>query len=65
MVTEERIRQALAKVAVFASDDPAFLPVFERLEHDLKEMQAQSSALDRARALASGQKEIGFNKAAA
>ena len=65
MVTEERIRRALEKVAIFASDDPALLPIFERLERDLEEMQAHNSALDRARAMAAGQKEIGCSKAAA
>lgn len=51
MVTEERIRKALEKVATFATDDPAFLPVFERLERELAAMLAQNNALDRAKAI--------------
>jgi hypothetical protein len=52
VITEERIRKALEKVAVFAATDPAFLPIFEQLEGDLLAVQSRSSALDRAKVLA-------------
>jgi len=52
LVTEKRIRRALEKVAKLATDDPAFLPVFERLERELAIVQAKNGALDRAKLLA-------------
>lgn len=52
VVTEERIRKALIKVAEWASEDPAFLPSFEQLERDLAELQSKNDALTRAHTLA-------------
>ena len=63
-MTEDRIRKALEKVAVFAADDPAFLPVFQRLEADLAAMQSTCSAHARAKALAV-QSAVGASKFAA
>lgn len=65
MVTEERIERLIEQYAVYAAADEAFLPVFERLETELAKVRSKSSALDRARAIAAGQKEMGFNKVAA
>ena len=51
MVTEDRIERALRKVAGFAARDPSFLPIFEKLEHELAAKRSQKSALSRALAL--------------
>ncbi len=54
-VDTERVEAALLKVATLVVEDPAFVPVFERLEADLaaavKEKQCLSQAQRRARAL--------------
>ena len=65
MNDEARLMKALEKVAQWTNEDPAFLPIFERLEKDLIELRAQKSALTRARLLASGQKDIGLSSLAA
>ena len=52
MVTEDRIEKALAKVAGWVVEDPAFLPIFERLEQELAAIRRQSDALTRAHTLA-------------
>lgn len=57
LVTEERISRALEKVAILATDDPAFLPVFERLERELAIIQAKNGALVRAKAIAMSAKK--------
>jgi hypothetical protein len=75
VVSEERLKAAMLKVAGFIDEAPELLPVFERLERDLADMQARTDALTRARALVAGQttvrqngasqKEIGLSRAAA
>lgn len=52
MITENRIEKALVKVAGLASVDPAFLPVFEKLEREFENIRATSEAMNRARQLA-------------
>lgn len=46
---EDRLRRALQTVALLVVDDPAFLPVFERLERELAALQSQSAAIERAK----------------
>lgn len=46
---EDRLRRALQTVAQLVVDDPAFLPVFERLERELAKLQSQSAAIERAK----------------
>lgn len=54
-VDTARVEAALVKVAALVADDPAFAPVFERLEAELaaavKEEKRLSEAQQRARAL--------------
>ncbi len=54
-VATARIEAALKKVAVLVAEDPAFAPVFERLEEELaaavKQKKRLSEAQQRARAL--------------
>lgn len=55
LVDTARIEAALLKVAALVSDDPAFAPIFERLEAELaaavKKEKRLSEAQSRARAL--------------
>jgi hypothetical protein len=46
---EDRLRRALQTVAQLVVGDPAFLPVFERLERELAKLQSQSAAIERAK----------------
>ena len=46
---EARIRAALGTVALLAVEDPTFIPVFERLEQELADIQSQNDAIERAR----------------
>lgn len=46
---EERLHGALAIVAQLVVDDPAYLPVFERLEQELSNLRSQRAALERAK----------------
>ena len=48
---EARIVTALGRVAQLVIEDPTFIPVFERLERELAEIQSQSDAIERARSL--------------
>ncbi|MGR3660920.1 MAG: hypothetical protein ACU0CA_06980 [Paracoccaceae bacterium] len=59
LIAEERIRKALEKAATFTAADPAFLPVFERLECELTIIQAKNSTPDGTKALAQSTKGIG------
>jgi len=49
--TRERIEAALRRVAMLVEDDPAFIPVFERLEVILAEAGQDEPARRRAAAL--------------
>ena len=48
----QRLSAALAKVALLVVDNPIYLPIFERIEFELAALDAQSSAVSRARAIA-------------
>ena len=48
---EARLLSAIGKVAQLVVDDPAFIPVFERLERELANIRSQNDAIERARAL--------------
>ena len=48
---EARIVTALGRVAQLVVEDPTFIPVFERLERELAEIQSQSDAIERAHSL--------------
>ena len=54
-VSVERIEAALLKVAYLVASDPAFTPIFERLEAELdlarKEAKAMNAAQQRAKSL--------------
>ena len=52
MIDAERIEAALELVAILMDDNPAYLPIFQRLEAELETAKVSSSALARARALA-------------
>lgn len=47
-----RLQAALLKVAKLSTDDPVYLPVFERLERELVALANQNDALERARMMA-------------
>ena len=46
---EARILAALGTVAQLVVEDPTFIPVFERLEQELADIQSQNDAIERAR----------------
>ena len=46
---EARLRAALGTVVLLAVEDPTFIPVFERLEQKLADIQSQNDAIERAR----------------
>lgn len=48
-VLEARVQAALGTVAQLVVEDPTFIPVFERLEQELADIQTQSDAIERAR----------------
>ncbi|WP_110815675.1 hypothetical protein [Pseudoroseicyclus aestuarii] len=50
-VDAARIERALQVVAALVVENPAYLPIFERLEAELVAAQAKDAAIDRARAL--------------
>ena len=52
VIDVERIEAALELVAILMDDNPAYLPIFQRLEAELETAKVSSSALARARALA-------------
>ena len=51
-INPDRIEAALQLVAILMDDNPAYLPIFQRLEAELQTARVSSSALARARALA-------------
>ena len=48
---EARLKVALGTMAQLVIEDPTFIPVFERLERELAEIQSQNDAIERARSL--------------
>ena len=52
VIDADRIEAALELVAILMDDNPAYLPIFQRLEAELETARVSSSALARARALA-------------
>lgn len=48
----QRLTDALAKVASLVVDNSIYLPIFERIEFELAALDAQSSAVSRARVIA-------------
>lgn len=48
-VLETRIIKALETVAMLVVEDPAYIPVFERLERELADIRSQNNAIERAR----------------
>ncbi|WP_372675241.1 hypothetical protein [Aquicoccus sp.] len=53
-VTVARLERALETVAALVIDDEVYLPIFQRLEAELKEARRTASTLDRARKIARG-----------
>ena len=50
----ERLRSARLKVAVLMQDEPAYAPIFARLEREIKNIESMQSGdvIERARAIA-------------
>ena len=48
----QRLNNALAKVVELVIDNPIYLPIFDRIELELASLDAQTSAVSRARAIA-------------
>ena len=46
---EARLKVALGTMAQLVIEDPTFIPVFERLEQELANIQTQNDAIERAR----------------
>lgn len=69
MTSVERIEAALLDVADLFARDPAFAPIFTRLEAELAEARARQVSTDDARsralALLSGQRATGARSSAA
>lgn len=49
-MTEERMEECYRQAAKLAVEDPAFIPVFERMEEIKADFEAEQAALERARA---------------
>ncbi len=48
----ETLQAAYSKVAALVIEDPVYLPIFERIEHEIAILQAEDDAISRARAVA-------------
>ena len=51
-VTLSDLQEMHRKAAVLVLADPVYLPIFERIEHELAAYEAQGDAIARARAVA-------------
>jgi hypothetical protein len=60
-VTVKQIRRARDAVALLVADDPAYVPIFERLELELAAAEA-TDPVEKARAIAAVQRLIAVNK---
>lgn len=58
LITMERLRSAHRKVAAMVATDPAYVPIFLRLEQEIAALDAREDVLERARRIAADQKEI-------
>lgn len=57
-VTLPDLQRMHRMAAVLVIADPAYLPVFERIEHELAVYEAQDDAISRARAIAARYKAV-------
>ena len=52
--TLEELRDARRKVAKYAVANPALLPVFDRLDREVEELETRAKVLSRAELIAAG-----------
>ena len=58
LVDLNTLNAAYQKVATLVVEDPAYLPVFKRIEHEIAVFQEQDDAISRARAIAERYKAV-------
>lgn len=58
-VTLAELQAMHRKAAALVVADPVYLPIFERIEHELATFEAKDDAISRARAIALRQRAIG------
>lgn len=56
--TLERLQAAHRKVAALVMLDHIYIPIFERLEHEIKILENQGDAISRARAIAANHRAV-------
>lgn len=54
----ETLKAAYAKVAVLLIEDPVYLPVFKRIEHEISVFEKQDDAILRAKAVVARYKAV-------
>lgn len=57
-ISMERLKGSHRKVAAMVAVDPAFVPIFLRLEQEIAAMEARDDVLERARRIAADQRAI-------
>jgi hypothetical protein len=58
LVDLNTLKAAYQKVATLVNEDPAYLPVFKRIEHEIAVFEEQDDAINRARAIAERYKAV-------
>lgn len=58
LVDLNTLKAAYQKVATLVVEDPAYLPVFMRIEHEIAVFEEQDDAISRARAIATRYKAV-------
>lgn len=58
LVDLNTLKAAYQKVATLVIEDPAYLPVFKRIEHEIAAFEEQDDAISRARAIAERYKAV-------
>ncbi|MGH1455116.1 MAG: hypothetical protein ACRBBV_18330 [Paracoccaceae bacterium] len=55
----EHLKAAYCKAAALVIADPVYLPVFERLQHEIACFERQEDVIERAKAIAERHKAVG------
>lgn len=54
----EKLKAAYRKTAILVTEDPAYLPIFERIEHEIALFENQDDMVERAKAIAKRYKAV-------
>ncbi|MDO9581849.1 MAG: hypothetical protein Q7J24_01870 [Desulfomicrobium sp.] len=58
IVTLPELQKMHRMAAALVISDPVYLPIFERIEHELASYEAKDDAISRARAIAARQRAV-------